>query len=42
MKGKTKFILGLFLGIVLGALIAIGVYFLTVGEVAWKEYVENE
>ena len=42
MKGKVKFILGLFLGIVLGALIAIGVYFLTVGEVAWKEYVENE
>lgn len=42
MKGKGKFILGFFLGIILGALIAIGVYFLTVGEVAWKEYVENE
>lgn len=41
MKGKVKFILGLFLGIIVGALITIGVYFLTVGEVAWKEYVEN-
>lgn len=41
MKGKVKFILGLLLGIIIGALIAIGVYFLTVGEVAWKEYVEN-
>ena len=41
MKGKVKFILGLLLGIIVGALIAIGVYFLTVGEVAWKEYVEN-
>lgn len=41
MKGKVKFILGLFLGIIIGALIAIGVYFLTVGQVAWKEYVEN-
>lgn len=41
MKGKVKFVLGLLLGIILGALIAIGVYFLTVGEVAWKEYVEN-
>lgn len=41
MKGKVKFVIGLLLGIIIGALIAVGVYFLTVGEVAWKEYVEN-
>ena len=39
---KTKFFLGLFLGIILGALLAIGVYFLTVGEVAWKQYLEEK
>lgn len=41
MNCKVKFIVGLLVGILAGVLIAIGVYFLTVGEVAWKEYVEN-
>ena len=41
-KGKGKFILGLVFGIILGVLVAVGVYFLTVGDVAWKEYVQNE
>lgn len=41
-RGKGKFFLGLALGVIVGALVAIGVYFLTVGEVAWKEYVESE
>ena len=41
MKGRVKFVIGLLFGIIIGALIAVGVYFLTVGEVAWKEYVEN-
>lgn len=39
---KTKFFLGLFLGIILGILLAVGVYFLTVGEVAWKQYLEEK
>ena len=38
----TKFFLGLFLGVVLGILLAVGVYFLTVGEVAWKQYLEEK
>ncbi len=41
MKGRVKFVVGVLLGIIIGAIIAVGVYFLTVGEVAWKEYVEN-
>lgn len=39
---KGKIIIAVFLGFVLGALCAIGVYFLTVGEVAWKEYIESK
>ncbi len=41
MKGKGKFFFGLLIGIVVGVLSTIGVYFLTIGEVAWKEYLEN-
>lgn len=39
---KTKFFLGLLFGILLGVGLAIGVYFLTVGEVAWKQYLEEK
>ncbi len=39
---KTKLILTAFLSFALGAAAAIGVYFLTVGEVAWQEYVETK
>lgn len=39
---KFKKILLLLIGFILGALAAAGVYFLTVGEVAWKEYVETK
>ena len=39
---KSKFLLGLFLGGILGVGLAIGVYFLTVGEVAWKQYLEEK
>lgn len=39
---KTKIFLTLFIGIILGALAAVGVYFLTVGEVAWQEYLETK
>lgn len=41
-SSKLKFFIGLFVGIIIGALIACLVYFLTVGDVAWKEYIENE
>ena len=39
---KGKIVIALILGFVLGALAAVGVYFLTVGEVAWKEYTETK
>jgi hypothetical protein len=39
---KKKFFLGLVIGIVLGGFLAIGVYFLTVGDVAWKQYLEED
>ena len=39
---KAKFFFTLLLGMVLGVGIAIGVYFLTVGEVAWKQYLEEK
>ncbi len=39
---KTKFFLGLFLGIVLGVGIAVVVYFLTVGQIAWEQYIEEK
>lgn len=39
---KTKIFLLLVLGFIVGAMTAIGVYFLTVGEVAWQEYVETK
>lgn len=38
---KLKAILLILVGFLLGALTAVGVYFITVGEVAWKEYVET-
>lgn len=41
MKGFKKIFL-IVIGFILGALTAVGVYFLTVGEVAWKEYVETK
>lgn len=39
---KTKLILTAFLSFALGVAAAVGVYFLTVGEVAWQEYVETK
>ena len=39
---KSKIVVLFILGFVLGALAAVGVYFLTVGEVAWQEYVETK
>lgn len=39
---KSKIIVLLLLGFTLGALAAVGVYFLTEGEVAWQEYVETK
>ena len=39
---KSKIVILFILGFVLGALVAVGVYFLTVGEVAWQEYVETQ
>lgn len=38
---KTKFFIGLLVGAILGVLIACGVYYLTVGDIAWREYIEN-
>lgn len=38
---KAKFLIGL-VGVVAGALIACGIYFLTVGDVAWQEYIEEK
>lgn len=39
---KARFFIGLLVGVVLGALVACGVYFLTVGDVAWQEYIEEK
>lgn len=39
---KFKIFLAILIGFILGALAAVGVYFLTVGEVAWKEYAETK
>lgn len=39
---KIKVILTLIIGIALGALSAAGVYFATVGEIAWQEYIETK
>lgn len=37
---KTRVVLTLVIGIVIGIMASIGVYFLTEGDVAWQEYVE--
>ena len=39
---KIKIFLAVLIGFVFGALAAVGVYFLTAGEVAWNEYVETK
>lgn len=39
---KCKIFLAILIGFIFGALSAVGVYFLTVGEVAWKEYAETK
>lgn len=39
---KIKVIFLFVLGFILGALSAVAIYFLTVGEVAWQEYVETK
>lgn len=39
---KAKTAIFFVLGVALGALSAIGIYFLTVGDVAWQEYVQND
>ncbi len=39
---KTKIFLVLLFGIVIGVGLAISVYFLTVGDVAWKQYLEEK
>ena len=37
---KTRVVLTLVIGIVIGIMASIGVYFLTEGDVAWQEYIE--
>lgn len=39
---KAKTVIVFVLGMVMGALCAVGIYFLTVGDVSWREYVEND
>lgn len=39
---RSKTILIFIIGVILGALAAAGVYFLTVGDVAWQEYLETK
>lgn len=39
---KVKVFFAVFIGFILGALTSVGIYFLTVGEVAWKEYAETK
>ena len=39
---KKKFCLSIFIGMMIGILFSIGVYFLTVGEVAWEQYLEEK
>ena len=39
---KSKIAILFILGFILGVLVAAGVYFLTIGEVAWQEYVETK
>lgn len=41
-KIGAKFFIGLLVGVLLGAGLCFLIYFLTVGDVAWKEYLENE
>ncbi len=41
-KIGVKFFIGLLVGVLLGAGLCFLIYFLTVGDVAWKEYLENE
>ncbi len=41
-SSKVKFFIGLLIGLIAGALIVCGVYFLTVGEVAWQQYIEEK
>ncbi|HRF69892.1 MAG TPA: hypothetical protein PKV66_00515 [Candidatus Pelethenecus sp.] len=39
---KFRFILGMIIGLIAGVLLACGIYFLTIGDVAWKEYFEEK
>lgn len=39
---KKKFCFGLVIGIVLGIGLSVGIYFLTIGDVAWKQYLEEK
>lgn len=41
-RTRILFLLALLLGLVVGATAACGVYFLTVGEIAWQKYLEEE
>ena len=41
-KGKGRFVLGMVVGIIVCVLVVVGDVFLTVGDVAWKAYIENE
>ena len=38
----AKFFIGFLVGVLLGSGLCFLIYFLTVGDVAWKEYLENE
>ncbi len=39
---KTKLLIALVLGIAIGMLISVGIYFLTIGDIAWQEYLETK
>lgn len=39
---KSKLAISFFIGIAVGSLAAVGIYFMTAGDVVWQAYIENE
>lgn len=39
---KTRFMVGILIGIIIGGLFACAIYFLTMCDVAWQEYIEEK